>query len=387
VPRRNRQPGRRFYQQAELEALLRYGPELRALEEIALQARKTFKGTKRSAKANARAITNAVDAAEPRVADIYQDAGQSLNAYQDAAGGPVAAGTPAALEQAAAAQRLTESQALVQTELAQRRVGAQEGKQFAIQQARSQFADEIGQVLRQRRGVAKEAGAFTALTGRELYQDAAQRRADRRMSLLGLQQDERQSLRSSGIDPDTGAPIPGGRLDQDANGRPGDQSPGANGKKPKLTQLQRNDAASKYETAASRASTLRDNDIPFNAALSALTQGVPGRKNDPIYDPATGKARIDEKTGQKLYRGPDGKVTTSPGRDEVDPVSAPPLLVRAALEVAYYGYIRRDTAKKLRQRGINPKKVLGIPQVGYQQTGNTGNTGGATYNNGQKRPN
>jgi hypothetical protein len=377
MPRRNRQPGRRFYQQAELEALLRYGPELRALEEIALQARQTFKGTKRSAKANARAITNAVDAAEPRVTDIYSDAGQSLNAYQDAAGGPVAAGTPAALEQAAAAQRLTESQALVQAELAQRRVGAQEGKQFAIQQARSQFADEIGQVLRQRRGVAKEAGAFTALTGRELYQDAVQRRQDFRLAQGRLNQSERQSIRSSGIDPDTGMPIPGGRLDPDANNKPGDQTPAANGRKPKLTQLQRNDAASKYETAASRAATLRDNDIPFDAALKALTEGVPGKDETPVYDPVTGKRKLN----------PDGTPVIQKGRPEVKPVSAPPLLVRAALEMAYYGYIRRDTAKKLRQRGINPKKVLGIPQVGYQQAGNTGNTGGATYNNGQKRPN
>jgi hypothetical protein len=358
--------GNRFYRQAELEALVRYGPELSALMELQRSATKTFRGAKRSAKANSRAIVNAVNKAAPRVDEIYDDAGESLAAYQTAAGGAVAPGSPAALEQAAAAERIAEARALVESDLESRKVGAREGRQFAVQQARSEFADAIGAVLRRRTELGREIGAYTALTGRELRQDALERRQDLKIAGLQLNQQERNSLRSAGLDPDTGSPIPGGRLDQDANGRPGDQSRGANGKKPKLTQLQRNRASEQYDSAFSRASTLRSSDIPFEAALRALTEGVPGK--DPVqkYDPQTGKKLI----------GKNGEPVMTPGRPEVKPVNAPPLLVRAALEVAYFGYVRRDTAKKLRRQGINPKRVLGVPQVGYQGGGGSNVAGG-----------
>ena len=163
---------RRFYRQAELEALIRYGPELSGLLELQRQAQQNRKQSIRGAKGNARAVINAVDVARPEVREIYDDADARLGrqtamvASHNAELGPVSdtISAAAAIEAGAAKERIGEAKAASLESLSDRRVGAAQGRQFAVQQANSEFVDQIGQILNRKQDLRKEIGAFTQLT-------------------------------------------------------------------------------------------------------------------------------------------------------------------------------------------------------------------------------
>jgi hypothetical protein len=229
-------------------------------------------------------------------------------------------------------------------------VGAQEGRQFQIQQARSQFANEIGQVLRQRRGLAKEIGAFTALTGRELRQEALQRRQDWRKTVGGWSQQERTAMMQQGIDPDTGAVIPGGVADRDANGKAGDQSKAAKG--------------------------------PTQAEIDRR-QGKREDRRETLQRLETAAAQI--KNYNVPTKGPDGKVAVPP----------PNVVEGWMIEDGYSKLeidIARDLARhngRLSREGMQLLRRLGVRKIPARLRPPSVSTGGnfAPGANGQIRPN
>jgi hypothetical protein len=77
----------------------------------------------------------------------------------------------------------------------------------------SERGADIAKIQGRRQDIAQEIGAFTSSEASKLADAAAQRDLQNRISLRSVSQQERNSLRSAGIDPNTGDPIPNGKLD------------------------------------------------------------------------------------------------------------------------------------------------------------------------------
>ena len=353
----------RWARQAALESLLRFGPEISGLTELQRAAESQFSDSVQGARASARGTVAAVRAARPEVRQVYSRAGErvgNINAVlgDSMASAPASLQAAMAQEQAGFGRRLEESRADALTGLTERAVGAREGKGAAIRAARDEFAGTLQQVLRRRMDLAREQGTFAALRTGELRQ-AAQERADQfAIENMRLSGQERRSLRSSGVDPDTGRPIPGGRLDPDANRKPGDQGRDKNGKKwlPPASQQRVSDRIS---AAIGAARTLKQ------------------------------EGRSRREAGQTLLTGRPS-IDLGEGLKTVSIKSTDQLLARAALDMTYQGYMSPATERLLRKRGVRVRN-LGLKtyaqykreQAGLNAPGTTGLTPGP---GGQIRP-
>jgi hypothetical protein len=176
----------RFINQAALEALVRFGPELSGLKELQREAIMEYATGIKQAHGAARGIVGTIDQARPGVRKIYDDAGVSASKHASMLSGDVAqlpgvansikAG--AQLEGTHALAALRDAQSAALTDLQSRRVAAKEGEAFAVQRAHTELVDSLAKVLGRKQDLRREQGAFTALTAREL-RTAAQDRADK----------------------------------------------------------------------------------------------------------------------------------------------------------------------------------------------------------------
>jgi hypothetical protein len=176
----------RFINQAALEALVRFGPELSGLKELQREAIREYATGIKQAHGAARGIVGTIDQARPGVRKIYDDAGVSASKHASMLSGDVAqlpgvansikAG--AQLEGTHALAALRDAQSAALTDLQSRRVAAKEGEAFAVQRAHTELVDSLAKVLGRKQDLRREQGAFTALTAREL-RTAAQDRADK----------------------------------------------------------------------------------------------------------------------------------------------------------------------------------------------------------------
>jgi len=329
-PRRRRN---RFSDQAALEALLRFGPELSGLRELQLAAQQQFTTGVRQATAGRRAIGQAITAAQPDVRAIYNRAGdrvENTNAVLGSSmeGAPASLQAALAQEQSGFSNRLEESRADALTDLKGRRVAAREGEHTAIRAARDEFANTLAQVMRRNLDLQRERGAFTAMRSGELRQ-AAQERADQfALKEMDLTQSERNSLRSAGIDPSTGKPIPGGPL-TDGGGRAGGRGGRATNEKHlewETTIEQIANTAKRYRGKMSRAEIVEK--------LKA------GRPQQTI--------RVDPETGEPLPNP-----ATLPAIPQFDA----DLRMTAALDMALDGHLSRATQRKLHRAGFSVKRL------------------------------
>jgi hypothetical protein len=175
----------RFINQAALEALVRFGPELSGLKELQREAIMEYATGIKQAHGAARGIVGTIDQARPNVRKIYDDAGVSASRHASMLSGDVAAlpgvansiKAGAQLEGTHALAALRDAQSAALTDLQSRRVAAKEGEAFAVNRAHSELVDSLAKVLGRKQDLRREQGAFTALTSRELRQ-AAQERAD-----------------------------------------------------------------------------------------------------------------------------------------------------------------------------------------------------------------
>lgn len=334
MPRRR---GGRWANQAALEALLRFGPEQSGLAELQQAAQGQFTTGVRQAVAGRRAIGQAITAARPDVAAIYNRAGERTGDINAVLGGSMA-NAPASLqaamaqEQAGFGRRLEESRADALTGLKDRRIAAREGEVTAVRAARDEFANTLQQIMRRKLDLQRESGAFTALRTGELRQ-AAQERADQfAMQQADLTQRERNSLRSAGIDPDTGKAIPGGPL-TDGKGGKGNKGRGW------ASQEQHAAAQDQVDLAIREAGQLRKLGAS-RAEIADLLSGGAEDEEIALHDPQTGKP---------LYN-PDGtpKTRRVPGVPKI----ASQALLSAALDQVFNGYLTPANYRRLRARRL-----------------------------------
>jgi hypothetical protein len=175
----------RFVNQATLEALVRFGPELSGLKELQRQAIMEYATGVKQAHGVARGTVGIIDQARPTVRKIYDDAGVSASQHASMLTGDVAAlpgvansiKAGAQLEATHSLAALRDAKSAALTDLQSRRVAAKEGETFAVNRAHTELVDSLAKVLGRKQDLRREQGAFTALTSGNLRQ-AAQERAD-----------------------------------------------------------------------------------------------------------------------------------------------------------------------------------------------------------------
>lgn len=334
----------RFVDQASLEALVRFGPELSALSELRREAIGEANTSIASARSSGRFVRQGIAAARPDIRNAYSQAGQvaqqqSIVSNADVAGLPANSPERAAalLEQSGLKGRLAESQAQAQTDLTQRSVGSRQGQAAAVTTARSKLASDLTKILDRKISLAQEEGAFTASTAQSLQEQATKDAQALQIAGARINQSERNSLRSAGINPDTGRPIPNGRLDPNR--------PGVSGGR-KLKAPSSRDASLVGE-AVSLAKAFRQEGTSRRDAAAVLRSGHPSR---PVYRTVQVRNAAGKVTGTKQVRvlNADG----TPKMTRAIPQLGDQSLLQAALDLAYNGFITYRSAQQLHRRGL-----------------------------------
>lgn len=332
--------------QAANLSLTKYGPEVSTLTALLRQAEEDRDLRMRQAKSGRQYAVGAVDAARPGVTHSYQAAAGAVQPAFAQGGG---------IEAQALQARIGEGAALAQTQLAGRRIGAIEGEGAARSQALTDFRSDRDKIAQRALDLSREQGAFQASTITDLIGADAASRAAAAKTQAGLDQSERNSQRSAGIDPDTGLPIPGGKLDPKAHPPKGSGTDWA-------PQGAQSTARTTITSALNAAKALKGLGVDRHDAATALMQGADG-KEIPLYDTTTGKALIwqpgekgnenGKKTGQK-------KTTRTPSLPKIDDQ----LYLSAALDMAYDNHLSRRNQKLLHQNQI---KIQPLGVTTYQE--------------------
>lgn len=342
----------RWAEQASLEALLRFGPELSGLMSLQREAEQRYSGGVRTARATGNAIQRSAAQASPAVKKIYGNADETV-AQANQITGALPAGVPAsaaaaiAQEQSGFQRRMAESQAGALTGLKERGVAAQEGAAFAVQQARQDLNKDLGSIVQRRMDIGRESGAFTALTAREL-RTAAQDRADRLfVAQGGWTQQERNSLRSAGFDPDTGNVLPGGKADPKKNTGGGSDAADRNSSRGWASQEQHAAAQDMISQGIDWAKRLKEAGLSRADVAEALSTG---REAAPIKDQETGKPVLNK----------DGTPKT---RSAVPQIKSQ-LLLSAALDEVFDRHLSRLNTRRLHSRRL---RIGDLPVTSFQQ--------------------
>jgi hypothetical protein len=343
----------RWAREAAMQALVRFGPEASGLRALERQAKSTYQMTTKTAAGAAQTIVGEVDRARPAVKRNYDQAGLDAARAAHKVINPVmnslgpAAGTLAAatkLSQGTGARRLAEERAASLTDLSQRRVQAVQGAQFAQANARDTLVGELAKIFERQQDLRRERGAFTAATAGQLREAARDRAQQMDIAEMGAQtqrqnsrrtqrQSERNSLRSQGINPDTGKPIKGGVLDPNSPRYKDKGGSSGNGKTPWSETEQRN----------------AQDDI--EKALIYVRRGDPGKGD---------KAARRRLIGEMLVKGEPGSTDPLTGKVTGGIPAIPQAYVAAALDLHFGRALSRKTVKRLHSRGVKIKP-LGYP--------------------------
>jgi hypothetical protein len=340
----------RFVNQATLEALVRFGPELSGLKELQREAIMEYATGIKQAHGAARGTVGMIDQARPRVRRIYDDAGVSASQHASMLTGDVAAlpgvansiKAGAQLEATHSLAALRDAKSAALTDLQSRRVAAKEGETFAVNRAHTELVDSLAKVLGRKQDLRREKGAFTALTARELRQ-TAQERADNLSIARGrLTQQERNSLRSAGLDPDTRKPITGGPLDPNAprykdKGKGKGKGKGGADKSGYGPNGQSQSAHDKFASSVEemvRIATPWTKHLTRAQIIKKLTKGRPS-----LSTPVAGGGRASIPA--------------------IKPMPAD-LRMSVALDIATSGYVGRETIRRMRARGWSVTQ-MGLP--------------------------
>lgn len=248
-------------------------------------------------------------------------------------------------------------------ELVGRRQDAVSGARYGAQQARQRGQSEAAKIQDKIVAVRSQRGAYEAGRVGDLLESQRGRANELAKARQQTSQSERNSLRSSGIDPDTGQPIPGGKLDPAA-------------KKPKsreATPTQSEDLRDSVAKARGYASTLKQSGASRREAAALLLRG---RNEQTITNDEAYRALAEGRSvriGGRVIQAPviDGKVDKTRARQlATKAVPAIPsfgeLEASIALDLAYDGGISARNRSKLHGPGgaTNPRyklRDLGLP--------------------------
>lgn len=326
--------------QAALDTLTRYGPQKSVLAQLQREAIEQYAGTVRGAAGAARQTQQSIKEARPNVAAIYDNAG--LGAKQtgallgsdlsslSAAADPYKAA--AAVEQAGAVSNLQRGKSQALNELAQRMVQAKEGGQFAANQASTKLGQELAKLGLKRQELAGQEGAYSISDSEKLHHEGEVLKQNER----SLAQKERSSERSAGIDPNTGKPIPGGKLDKAAKA---EVLPLSAQTKAASTISSIRGIAGKYSHFAQQ----KGHSIDRQHLVELLSEGQPSESVGTGKQDSTGK-EIKQKTSAVAAYKPD-------------------VLMSAALDALEYGYLQGGTQHRLERAGYAVGRI-GIPTYG-----------------------
>jgi hypothetical protein len=316
-----------YLDDAQAQSIIRYGPETSALTALLRAAEQNYTERVRAARSAREFTVGAVGQAQPQVTRAYAGAQQAVQPAFAQGGG---------VEAQALQARLGEAQALAQQQLAARQVSAVEGEGSARQQALREFGQDRQKIGDRGTALAQEIGAFVTSTAGQSRSaaQAAQQQVDELNARLV--QDERNSIRSSGTDPDTGLPTQDA-LTQIENAKP---KPGTKW----ASQEQHVKAADSISSLQNFAQQLKSQKVSRADAAQALLAGQEA-KEIPIY--RTVKLP-NGGTRQERVLNPDGtqKTRTIPAV----PKAESQLLLKAALDMAYDGHLSRATQKLLHDR-------------------------------------
>lgn len=370
-----------YAEQAANQSILRFGPEESVLAALLRDAEERFGTASRQAKSARQYTVAAVDAATPQLQQAYQAAGQAVSPAFTSGGG---------VEASALQARLAESQAQAAQQLQARRVGAYEGEGAARSQALRDLASDRGKVLQRLQDLQQEKGAFTTSTIADLVGADRKAEADAAELQSRLDQQERNSIRSSGIDPDTGQPIPGGKLDQKAKSK-------SNQGRGWASQAAHTKAADMIGTAISEAQALKRAGATRAEVAEMLLSG-----QDVVEQPVYRTVKLPNgTTKQERVLWKPGEIDPATGK-EVDasrvgtqktrslpavPKIPSQLYLSAALDQLFDGHLSRRTQQLLHRRGIRIEP-LGLTSYGTwrQGRGKVSRPGNAPGANGQLRP-
>ena len=294
--------------QARTQGRLRYGGEQQGLRQLARAERRELLDTTESQRSAADSIVSSAREGRQDIRGIYEDAGLTDMVRQSLGSNP-------------AARRLAEEMAGAETEMRQREVDAREGAAFAINRATQDYRRDIKDIRDRKLSLKREKGIFVSDLLRQLVGEQQAARAEaqaeaQRMQFdwdkqtRSLMQSERSSLRSSGVNPDTGKPTSKAKAKSKPTGADRDASAALGKAKTWLKRLDNDGYRKKVPDTAKRRAALGE----------LLTAG----------DQASGVP------------------------------SLPQHVVEAALDMHFAGRLSPATVKMLRSLGIQVRRLPGV---------------------------
>jgi hypothetical protein len=338
-----------YTSQAQALSIVRYNPEVSALAALLRDAEDRRDTALRQARATRQFGVGAIDQALPELKQDYKGAAAAVTPAFAGGGG---------IEAQALQARMAESQAQAKAQLQARRVGAVEGEGAARSAAFRDYASDRAKIGQRAVDLSREEGAFITSTIGDLAGADAKAQADANALGARLTQQERNSLRSAGIDPDTGQPIPNGPLDP--NRKTGTAKP--NGGKGWASQTQQAAASDEIQRLLGEAKDYKTAGQARGVTAQHLLAGA-DKVSRPVYDTVPIKDAAGNVVGHKQVKrlNPDGTPVT---HDDPGFKSAKSqLLASAALDMAYDGHLSRRNEKLLHARGIQ-LKPLGLVTYG-----------------------
>lgn len=321
-----------FASQAAQDALLKYEPQQSALQGLMREAEEAYRSSIAGGDSAARLGVQAVKEGIPRVAGVYNRSEAQNKQVQEQAQAALAAlpgianGYKAASINAgtAATQRIAGNRASVLGQLNLQGVAAANSAASSRQAAGVTLAKELGKLFGKSETIAGQQGAFASTELERLTHEAEKEARTQRQGQATISQRERASERSAGIDPNTGKPIPGGKLD----------------KSEALPLKEQSKAVSTIQQIAHYASEAKAH-MSRPELVKFLSEGEPAHQ-----------------AKEKNAKGEEVKVAIAK-----IPAFKPDVLMSAALDWALGGYLSRGTETRLREAGysIPTLERQGIP--------------------------
>lgn len=359
---------RQFATQAAQEALLRFGPELSGLKAAEQSYRGDYRAARNQAQAGAEATQAAIAQYAPALAAMFDQTGlATANAAQRLRGadleglGAVADSIKAgaSLEAEGATNRMNALKAMSVGELVRGAALAPQAAQFSIGQARQTRDTNLGKVAERRRDIEQEIGAFTQSRAGELGQEAAQRALTNRINLRSVRGQARRQEDAQAFDAEQNA------LDrQNARTTARLRSKGSKSESA-AEAFEQKYGVKKATTEAHRSLVKSINNEMDRVGLLVrkakkdgksraeidfvLRKGIERTSAQTVHDPATGRVRIDPKTGTAV------KTQASAG---LKPVSA--LERGLILDLVFDGHVSGFHADRLHRQGYSVQE-LGLP--------------------------
>lgn len=308
---------------------MRYGPERRALSELAAEAQDSLDFEVKSARGTAEGIVAALDKVAPETKKTYKQAGEDLDANYDTvkAGGGLTGlfAQAGAREEAQAKSNLATSKAADLADLGEQKVRAKAGAQFATQAAFGNYRESKGKIDRQKTGLAGDEAAFKLSTFEELEKGEDEYALELGRYRTAKKAEARQNRATeadiTGIDPATGQPTAAERDRRHDNAVQDDKARGG-GKTPRGAITRHQDIVEGIQDAREGAKDLRSQGSTWSETKGIL------------------KGPYDKKNKDGTEYGGHG-----------------PLVTKAAVELERDGKLSTSTTRALKARGLLPKRL------------------------------